>query len=236
MIDRVYRIEELDKPRESPWGTTTREQKEGLELTIKDYEEINTHCLGRIEWFASAWDTGSLRIMMNLFDMPFIKIPSALITYKPLLEACGEWDLSPIILSTGMSTPKMIDEAIDILGKHRIYCIMHCTSTYPTAPEEINARCILALRKRYPWAKIGFSNHYPGLMAMALAVAFGAEMIECHIIPDRSMYGSDQAASIEPQGIFRLIEYVKLIGQMKGDGIKRIYNSEQPIIAKLRRI
>ncbi|UCE05513.1 MAG: N-acetylneuraminate synthase family protein, partial [bacterium] len=184
--------------------------------------------------FASAWDTGSLRIMMNVFDMPFIKIPSALITYKPLLEACEEWE-SPIILSTGMSTPKMIDEAIDILSKERIYCIMHCTSTYPTDPEEINARYILALRKRYPWAKIGFSNHYPGLMAMALAVAFGAEMLEFHVTLDRSMYGSDQAASIEPQGIFRLKEYVKLIAQMKGDGIKKIYDSEQPIISKLRR-
>ena len=113
---------------------------------------------------------------------------------------------------------------------------MHCTSTYPTMPKEINARCILTLKERYPWFKIGFSNHYPGLMAMVLAVAYGAEMIEFHGTLDRAMYGSDQAASIEPQGVFELMEKIKLIKAMNGDGVKKVYDSELPIMEKLRGI
>lgn len=241
-IDLVYTKKELDKPRESPWGTTTREQKEGLEFDQKAYEQIDNYCKEKIQWFASVWDKQSL-MFCSEFKIPFIKVPSALITNEDYLEDCritAFWYRScgfekPIILSTGMSTLQEVDRAIEILGKDGIYCIMACTSTYPTEPKEINIECIPVLKKRYPWTKIGFSNHYPGLMAMTLAAAYGAEMLEFHISLDRSMYGSDQAASIEPQGVFRLMEYIRLIEQMKGDGVKRIYQSEMPIMSKLRR-
>ena len=233
-IDLVYSQEELDKPRESKWGTTTRQQKNGLEFSKYDYIELAFYCEQKgIKWFISPWDVVSLDMMVD-FNIPFIKIPSALITNKELLEACKTYTI-PVILSSGMSTLEMVDEAIDILGKDRIYSILHCTSTYPTKPEETNIKCITTMKERYPWTKIGFSNHYPGLMSMIMAVALGAEMIEFHGTLDRSMVGSDQSASIEPRGVFELMERIKLIEKMKGDGIKKIFDSEKPIMQKLRR-
>jgi len=232
-IDLVYSKEELSKPRESPWGTTTREQKNGIEFTYHDYLDIDAYCKDKIKWFVSPWDLRSIKLLAQI-PTPFMKIPSALITNEEYLKAIKDVELD-VILSTGMSTLEQIDRAVAVLGENRIYCILHCTSTYPTVPEEINARGILNLKERYPWAKIGFSNHYPGLMAMVMAAAYGAEMIEFHITLDRTMYGSDQAASIEPQGVFKLMEYLKLIERMKGDGIKKVYDSELPIIEKLRR-
>jgi len=233
-IDLVYTEEELNKPRESPWGTTTRQQKEGLEFGYDDYVEIDKYCRSKaVKWFASPWDVSSL-FFLGSFDVPFIKIPSALITNMEMLDMCRQTK-KPVILSTGMSTLDMVDKAITVLGKDNIYCIMACTSTYPTSPDEINAKCIETLKHTYPWAKIGFSNHYPGLMAMVMATTLGAEMIEFHVTLDRTMYGSDQAASIEPHGVFQLMERIKLIGRMLGNGEKRIYDSEHPIIAKLRK-
>lgn len=239
-IESVYSREELDKPRESPWGTTTREQKYGLEFDYPQYWEIDEYCKQKgIKWFVSFWDVNSARIMHQKgFRFPYIKIPSALLTNVPLLieikEIVKKTDCR-VILSTGMSSTKDIDNAIIYLGPY-IECIMACTSTYPTKPEEINAKNVLTLREQYPHcSKIGFSNHYPGLMAMLLAVAYGADMIETHITLDRTMYGSDQAASIEPQGMFELRKRIDLIEKMKGDGIKKIYESEIPIMEKLRR-
>jgi len=233
-VDLVYSQEELDKPRESPWGTTTRDQKLGLEFTELEYMEIDEYCKSKnIQWFASPWDVVSAGFI-DQFNIPFIKIPSPLITNIELLQFCKESG-RPIILSTGMSTLEMVDNAIRILGQKNIYSILHCTSTYPSKPSELNIKCITALKERYPWTKIGFSNHYPGLMGMIMAVALGAEMIELHATLDRTSFGSDQAASIEPQGIFELMERIRLIDQMKGDGIKKIYGSEIPIIKKLRR-
>ena len=233
-IDVVYTKEELAKPRESPFGTTTREQKLGLEFNLPEYILIDSYCTQKnIGWFASPWDKESA-FFLSQFKIPFLKIPSALITDFNFLEICRDTFI-PLILSTGMSTLEMVDKAIDVIGKKNIYCIMHCTSTYPTKPEESNMMCIPIFRERYPWTKIGFSNHYPGLMSMVMAGTLGIDMIECHVTLDRSMYGSDQAASIEPQGIFSLMERIKLIEKMKGDGIKRIYDSELPIIAKLRK-
>ena len=233
-IDVVYSKEELDKPRESKWGTTTRQQKEGLEFNKYDYIELSFYCEQKgIKWFASPWDVLSLDMMAD-FNIPFIKIPSALITNKELLESCKAYTI-PVILSSGMSTLEMVDGAIDVLGKDRIYCIMHCTSTYPTKPEESNVKCITTLKERYPWTKIGFSNHYPGLMSMIMAYVLGAEMLEFHGTLDRSMEGSDQASSIEPKGVFELMERIKLIEKMQGDGIKKVFESEIPIMKKLRR-
>ena len=232
-IDLVYTPEELDKPRESPWGDTTRQQKEGIEFGIKEYMEISSYCEGKIGWFASPWDMESIDFLLR-FDVPFIKIPSALITDFEFMDACKNTG-KKLILSTGMSNEEEIDIAISKFRKN-IYAIIHCTSTYPTRPDEINMNYLKELIDGYAAdMKVGFSNHYPGLMALIMAACYGAEMLELHITLDRTMYGSDQAASIEPQGLFRLMEAIKLIEQMRGDGIKRVYESEVPIMKKLRR-
>ena len=233
-IDSVYTQEELDTYRESPWGTTTKKQKEGLEFGYQDYVEIDRYCKSKgIKWFASPWDMKSFNFLMD-FNLPFMKIPSALITNNVLLTACVINKI-PTILSTGMSTGEEIHKAVEILGEYT-HCIMHCTSTYPTSPDEINIKAIHYIFEYCQHViEFGFSNHYPGLMAMLLAVAYGADMIEFHITLDRTMYGSDQAASIEPKGVFELMEKIELIEKMMGDGRKRVYDSELPIIKKLRR-
>ena len=231
-IGLVYSEEELDKPRDSPWGTTTRQQKEGLEFDELDYLQIDEYCRGKIGWFGSPWDIVSMDFLAQ-FDQPFIKIASAQITNEELIAAKSP--TQKFIISTGGSTIEQIDRAIEIIGEDRIYCIMHCTSTYPTKPEEINMLAMVALKERYPWTKIGFSNHYPGLNAMRMAATMGADMIEFHLTLDRTMYGSDQAASIEPRGLFEFMETLKLTGKMMGDGIKCVYSSEIPIMEKLRR-
>jgi N-acetylneuraminate synthase len=233
-IDLVYSKEELDKPRESPWGTTTREQKQGLEFSELEYLELDEYCQSkRIKWFGSPWDVNSAAFL-GAFDIPFIKIPSALITNLELLDVCKQIG-KPVIISTGMSTLDQVDRTVSVFGKQNIECIMHCTSTYPTDPMEVNIKCIPELKERYPWTKIGFSNHYPGLMAMTLAAAYGIEMLEFHITLDRTMYGTDQAASIEPSGTFELMQRLKLIKRMMGDGKKKVYDSEIPIMKKLRK-
>lgn len=230
-INLVYSEEELTKPRDSKWGTTTKEQKEGLEFNEYQYLEIDEYCKGKIQWFASPWDILSMH-MLSEFSVPFIKIASAMITNEDLIAAKSP--TQPFIISTGGSTLDQVDRAIQIIGQDKIYCIMHCTATYPTAPKEINALCIYTLKERYPWTKIGFSNHYPGLKAMEIAVAYGAEMIEFHLTHDRAAVGSDHAASIEPRGAFELVKSVRLIEQMRGDGCNEVYKSEIPIMEKLR--
>ena len=231
-IDLVYSSEELDTPRQSPWGTTNREQKEGLEFGVIDYLEIDEYCKGKIRWFASPWDIVSMNFLEQ-FDIPFIKIPSALITNEGLISAKSP--KQKFIISTGGSTTDQVENAIQIIGQDKIYGILHCTSTYPTKPDEVNMLAMIDLKNRYPWAKVGFSNHYPGLNAMRMAATMGADMIEFHLTLDRTMYGSDQAASIEPRGLFEFMETLKLTGKMMGDGIKRVFDSEVPIMEKLRR-
>jgi len=233
-INIVYTQEELDKERESPWGHTTRQQKEGLEFDWHEYKEIETYCIGKgIGWFASAWDLNSFAFLEE-FNCPFIKIPSALITNDALLEEAAK-SIKRIIISTGMSTIEMVDHAVHKIGKGKIYCIMACTSTYPSKPEELNLNQIITLKERYPWAKIGFSNHYPGLMGLIMAAVLDVRMLEFHVTLGRTMVGSDHASSIEPKGVFELVDRLKLIEAMRGDGIKRIYENELPIIKKLRR-
>lgn len=233
-IDLVYTKEELDKPRESPWGTTTREQKQGLEFSDIDYIEIALYCeQKKIKWFASPWDYNSVK-MLTKFDIPFIKVPSALVTNTDFLEICGETG-KPIILSSGMSTLDDVRHARRVVGWGNVYCVMQCTSTYPTAPNEVNVSVLDEFREAFPATKIGFSNHYPGLMAMIMAATLGYDMLEFHLTLDRTMYGSDQAASIEPKGVFELMSRLRLIEQMKGTGVKNIYPSELPVMAKLRR-
>jgi N-acetylneuraminate synthase len=134
-----------------------------------------------------------------------------------------------------MSTLEELDAAIKIVGEERVHCIMHCTSTYPTKTEEMNLLCIPVLQKRYPWATIGFSNHHPGIVFMPAAVALGAKIVEFHITMDKTMYGSDQAASFNPEGVFKAVKYMREVEKSLGDGIKRVFDSEIPIREKLRR-
>ena len=234
-VSVVYSKEELDKPRESPWGTTNRDQKYGLEFETDDYVQIDLHCTfeSKIEWFASPWDYLSVGFL-HVFNPPFMKIASACLTDTDILEACKGYGYQ-LILSTGMSTIEELDAAIDVVGKDNVYCIMHCTSTYPTKTEEMNLKCIPMLKERYPWAKIGFSNHHPGIVFMPAAVALGAEMIEFHITMDKTMYWSDQAASFNPEGVFKAVKYMKDVYISLGTGVKCVYPSEIPIREKLRK-
>jgi N-acetylneuraminate synthase len=234
-VETIFSKEELDAPRETPWGTTFREYRTALEFTKDQYDCLDAYCSMRdIGWFASVWDINSLSFIAEYPNCKFIKIPSALITNEGLLKAC-KYEKKKIILSTGMSTMGMVDNAVDILGREKIECIMHCTSTYPTKTEEMNLRCIETLQRVYPWAKIGFSNHHPGLIYTAMAAVLGAEMLEFHVTLDRASWGSDQSASIEPEGIFKIVKWTKGIELAMGDGVKRIYDSEIPILKKLRR-
>jgi N-acetylneuraminate synthase len=232
-IDVVYSPEELDRPRESPFGTTNRELKEALEFDYEDYEEINQYCKAvNIPWFVSCWDEASVDMIAE-FDVPCFKIASASLTDDHLLRhtrAKGK----PIILSTGMSTYQEIDHAIDVLGKDDLV-VMHSCSTYPAYYEELNLRVIPTMRERYG-VPIGYSGHETGISSSVAAAVLGACSVERHVTLDRSMWGSDQAASLEPNGISRLIRDVRLVEQSMGDGVKRVYERELPIIKKLRRV
>lgn len=235
-IDLVYTKAELDKSRESPWGTTNREQKEGLEFGKEEYDEIDRYCKEKgVAWSASAWDLESQKFLQQ-YDLKFNKIASALLTHGELLEMVAQEGRHTYV-STGMSTLKQIDHAVGIFRKHNCpYTVMHCTSTYPTDIHESNVRVVQTLAERYPDSKgIGFSGHEKGLLPTLLAVSLGASVVERHITLDRTMYGSDQAASLEPAGIRRLCRDAREVETILGDGVKTVYVSEQPIIEKLRK-
>ncbi len=232
-IDLVYSKEELDKKRESPWGNTNRQQKEGLEFGNAEYDIIDEYTKTKnLMWFGSPWDCKSVDFLAE-FNPPFIKIASALITNMELLEAIKSKNI-PIIISTGMSTKKEVCTAVDYLGSSLVY-ILACTSTYPTKAEEINLGFITTLKKEFPKHKIGFSNHSPGIIFAEAAVALDVEMIEFHITLDRTMYGSDQASSIEPFGMLRLVRNIKAIQQGMGSGEWTVFPSEELIKQKLRK-
>ena len=231
-IDLVYTPEELDKYRESPWGTTNRQQKEGLEFSMEQYKELEkyTKDLG-MDFIVSCWDTNSVDVVEQHLDIKYHKVASALATDKTFLQKLNNTG-RPVILSTGMCTTEEINAAIQVLDNVEI--VLACTSTYPTKPEEVNLRHIRALREQYPDLKIGFSNHYNGLDACVGSVAVGAECVEFHITNDRAAYGSDQAASIEDS--YSLIQAIRNMELMLGDGQKTVYDSEVPIINKLRKV
>ncbi len=232
-IDVVYTPEELAKPRESPFGATNGDLKRGLEFEQEEYEEIDRYCREvKIDWFASCWDEASVDFIAQ-FKVPCFKIASASITDDNLLRhtrAVGK----PIILSTGMSTIEQIDHAVDILGK-RDLVLLHACSTYPAYYEELNLKVMDVLRDRYS-VPVGYSGHETGLPSSVAAAALGACIVERHITLDRSMWGSDHAASLEPNGITRLVRDIRLIEKSMGDGVKRVLEREQPIIKKLRRV
>ena len=234
-IERVYTKEELDMPRESPWGTTNREQKEGLEFGQKEYDEIVQYCRGKsIVVFASAWDTKSQKFLQQ-YDFQYNKVASAMLTHKKLLEMIAA-EQKHTFISTGMSTFKDIERAISVFEQAGCsYELMHCSSEYPMKNEDVNLRVIPVLAKRFG-CNVGYSGHEVGLVPSAAAVAFGISSLERHITLDRAMYGSDQAASVEVMGFHRLVGYVRTIEQALGDGQKRVSEKEIEIAKKLRRV
>jgi N-acetylneuraminate synthase len=181
----------------------------------------------------SVWDEPSVDFMEK-FDTPAYKIPSASLTDHNLLKYIRKTDKS-VIISTGMSTVEQIKRAVEAVGEDNLL-VMHCTSSYPCRPEELNLKMIETLRKEFPSVPIGYSGHEVGLVPSAIAVALGACLVERHITLDRAMWGSDQAASVEPIGFERLVKYIRLTETSLGDGIKRVYESEKPAMRKLRRV
>jgi len=231
-IEVVYSAEELAKPRENPFGATNGDLKYGLEFGYEEYKEFDKYCREKnMIWFASCWDEGSVDFI-NQFNVPCYKIASPSMTDDGLLlytKAKGK----PIIMSTGMSTLEQIDHAVEILGNDNLI-ILHTTSTYPAYYEELNLSVIPALKKRYG-VPIGYSGHETGIASSTAAVALGACVVERHITLDRSMWGSDQAASLGPNGVIKMISEIRLVETAMGDGVKRVIEREEPIIKKLRR-
>jgi N-acetylneuraminate synthase len=232
-VDVVYTPEELAKPRESPFGETNGDLKRGLELGQAEYEQIDEYCRKKpIAWTASGWDEASVDFIEQ-FNPPFYKIASASLTDDALLRhtrAKGK----PIVLSTGMSTLDQIDHAVEVLGKENLV-ILHCCSTYPAQYAELNLRVIPAFRERYG-VPIGYSGHETGIASSVTAAALGACVVERHITLDRSLWGSDHAASLEPNGIMRVVRDIRLVEAALGDGVKSVLPSEIPIMKKLRRV
>jgi len=231
-IETVYTKEELDTSRDSPFGTTTREQKEGIEFSIEEYKELQSYTkeLG-LDFIVSCWDIKSLDLVEEHLDVKYHKIASAMATDKEFLEKLNDTG-KPVILSVGMCNDGEVSAAMSILLN--VKYILACTSTYPTRAEEINLRYIETLKKLYPTTKVGFSNHYNGLDACVGSIIFGAECVEFHITKDRTMYGSDQVASIQDSD--DLVDSIRKMQLMVGDGIKKVYDSEVPIAAKLRKV
>jgi N-acetylneuraminate synthase len=232
-VEIVYTPEELAKPRENPFGTTNGDLKRALEFSYEDYVELDQYCRAvKIPWFASCWDEPSVDLI-NRFDVPCFKIASASLTDDNLLRytrATGK----PILLSTGMSTIEEIDHAVEVLGKKDLI-LLHACSTYPAFYEELNLSAIRTLQDRYG-IPVGYSGHESGLPSSVAAVAMGACIIERHITVDRAMWGSDQAASLEPNGITKLVSYIRVVERSLGDGVKRVLEREYPILKKLRRV
>ncbi len=232
-VEEVYTKEDLDKTRETPFGTTNRDYKEAIEFGREEYEEIDRYCKQRgIMWFASPWDIKSVDFLEK-FDVPCYKIASASLTDDELLRHIKSKG-KPIILSTGMSTVEQIKHAVDLLGEDNLI-LLHCTSTYPAKPEELNLKVIIWLRKEFS-CPVGYSGHETGVVPSVMATILGARMVERHITLDRAMWGSDQAASLEPHGLNILVRDIKLMPVCLGDGQKKVFDSEKPIIEKLRRV
>lgn len=232
-IDKVYTKELLDSLRESPWGKTQRAQKEGLEFGLEQYKQIDAYCkeLG-IAWFASAWDVDSQKFLRQ-FNCKYNKVASAMIVDKALLKEIAS-EKKHTFISTGMSTVAQIDAAIEIFKQAGCpFELMHTKSTYPMEDEDANLNCIITLRNRYK-CNVGYSGHETGLAVSYAAAALGITSLERHITLDRSMYGSDQSASVEPSGLNALVGAVRKIEKAMGDGNIEVHPKEVPIAKKLR--
>ena len=232
-IDKVYTLDFLDSFRESPWGTTQRAQKEGLELSAENYQEINEYCSNKgIEWMASAWDVEAQKFLQQ-FDLKYNKVASAMLgNFELLTEIAKEGRFTYI--STGMSTYEEVDAVVTIFKQYNCpFEIMHCNSTYPMKPEDANLRLIPILKERYK-VDIGFSSHEIGVVATLGAVALGATSIERHITLDRNMYGSDQKASTEPDELIELVKQIRVMESALGNGEKTLTVAELEVRKKLR--
>lgn len=225
--------DQWDIRRETPWGVMSYiDYKHRMELTSADYDTIDAYCRERgIAWSASPWDVPSLDFLMR-YDLPWMKVASASLTNDNLLHEMAETG-KPIVLSTGMSTIEEIRHAVAVLG-NSLRTICHCNSTYPCPPEDLNLACIETLRREFPGVEVGYSGHEVGLSTTLAAVALGASFVERHITLDRAMWGTDQAASVEPQGFKRLVRDIRVIDAAMGDGIKRVTAGEEPARQKLR--
>jgi N-acetylneuraminate synthase len=232
-VDVVYTQEYLAGHRESPWGTTQRDQKEGLEFGHSEYKEIDEHCLkAGIIWTASAWDINSQRFLRE-FNVPFNKIASAMITNIPFLDAVAS-ERKHTFISTGMTEYEDVDTAVSVFeGYNCPFTLFHTVSTYPCELEDCNISMVTSLIDKYE-CPVGYSGHEKGILPSVLAVSLGAVAIERHITLDRTMYGSDQSASLEPYGFKRLIRDCKNAKTILGDGEKRFIDEERVIADKLR--
>jgi len=232
-IDIVYTKEFLNSPRESLWGTTQRDQKLGLELSQDDYDEIDAYCRKKnINWFASAWDLNS-QDFLKKYNTKYNKIASAMIVYDDLLNKVAS-EGKHTFISTGMSSFEDIENAIQIFKKHQCpFELMHTVSTYPMKDEDANLNMIRTLREKYR-CNVGYSGHEVGLAVSYAAAAMGITSLERHITLDRAMYGSDQSASVEPNGLRALVGAVRKIEKAIGDGVKKVIADEATIAKKLR--
>ncbi|MET7801138.1 N-acetylneuraminate synthase family protein [Streptomyces decoyicus] len=227
--------DQWDIERDTPWGRMTYiDYRHRVEFDEDGYRAIDEYCKKRgIAWFASPWDVESVAFLEK-FDVPCYKVASASLTDDELLRAMRATGRT-VILSTGMSTPKQIRHAVEVLGSENIL-LCHATSTYPAKAEELNLRMINTLQDEFPNVPIGYSGHETGLQTTLAAVALGATFVERHITLDRAMWGSDQAASVEPGGLSRLVRDIRTIEESLGDGVKKVYESEQGPMKKLRRV
>ena len=234
-IEKVYSKEVLDSPRDSPWGKTTREQKLGIEFGQREYDEIDKYCfLHDMEWYASAWDVDSQKFLRQ-YNLKHNKIASAMLTNYKLLETVAE-EKKLTFISTGMSTMDEVRKAVEIFKKYDCpFELMHCNSAYPMDVSEANLLCIPTLKKEFN-CNVGYSGHeVAGYLICVSAVLLGATSIERHMSLDRTLYGSDQVASLEPLGWIRLVRDIRKIKQILGDGKKRVWDSELPAKEKLRK-
>lgn len=233
-IDKVYSKEELDVPREHPWGSTNRELKEHLEFDESDYKKIDLYCKEKnIDWFASAWDVDS-QVFLRKFDSKYNKVASAMLTHTALLEMIAK-EKKHTFISTGMSTMDEIEKAVDIFRSENCsFELMHTNSTYPMPDEDANLNVINTLRESFK-CDVGYSGHEVGLAISYGAAALGITSLERHITLNRAMFGSDQSASVEPHGFMSLCGAARKIQLAMGDGKKKVMPSEEPIKEKLRK-
>ena len=234
-VEKVYSKEVLDSPRDSPWGKTTRDQKLGIEFGQREYDEIDKYCfLHDMEWYASAWDVDSQKFLRQ-YNLKHNKIASAMLTDYKLLETVAE-EKKLTFISTGMSTMDEVRKAVEIFKKYDCpFELMHCNSAYPMDISEANLLCIPTLKKEFN-CNVGYSGHeVAGYLVCVSAVLLGATSIERHMSLDRTLYGSDQVASLEPLGWVRLVRDIRKIKQVLGDGKKRVWDSELPAKEKLRK-
>ena len=235
-VEKLYPKKTLDQPRESPWGTTQREQKMGLEFSLKDYAIIDKYCKKKnIPWFASCWDIESQK-QMRKFKTKYNKVASAMLIHEELLKTIAE-EKKYTFISTGMSTMKQIENAVKIFKKSKCpFELMHSHSAYPMKLDEANLKLIQTLKNKFK-CKVGYSGHETGSYLVCITASLlGATSIERHITLDRTMYGSDQSASLEPEGLFRMVRDLRTIDKIQGDGKKRIWDSEIPAMKKLREV